>query len=327
MWAALGHNPLRRTVMVHTNIAKREDPIERELGKLRDFAAQSDQATRSIIEGLEQTSSPIKNQAITVCNDLKKIQNVEYQDLVAVLNLARSNNLPLLPALNQILEAGYSSLAFQRVAQGIGDIFKFLKTPRLELVKAYFFNSSPFSEENFIDQTLRLVRVAYPFGVNLVNPRWNDDMPVALDSSKKITLANAGAHRGASAERVEIIPEGSRLSLTFYDEKNVLQANYILLENKMATIGRSLQLGPLFDENLKFSLKVDLKIPSEITTWSRGGVLMVWLGKDMYLFDRGCRNELVVAVSGKNFLTYNPTVTGQEGSRHTLGHTIISKAD
>ncbi len=180
-------------------------------------------------------------------------------------------------------------------------------------------------DRSFADQALMLVRMAYPFGINLANPGWEKNKQSSFDAHEELTFA---PDLGVDNDRVTIRPLDPHTSLISFQcrtRRGWEHRSYELSDGASAIIGRKLSIPPPFGDTVDQALPLQMHVDCDVGSnehFSRAGILVVRHQGRIYLFDRGCRARIVFREKNGNVGTYSPESVVDADGRWQHGHTI-----
>lgn len=245
---------------------------------------------------------------------MRAITNREYRNLVGLLNFVRDDGsaVALEQALGKIIESGLASSEFREICillksirdqgfeyhTGRSPLFS-AKSAGLELANPAFN-----WDREFADRTLRLVRILYPLGINMLNPSWSAKIENGISASEVVKVALPG---GRDHARIEILPFGSSSRIVHAAKDGAKRefAPVELHEGSAVLIGRELSIHDLYGHSfVGESIEVPVAAKVSGRQVSRGGLLVIRKDGFIYLFDRGSLHDVTFSFQGNQWNRY-----------------------
>jgi len=241
----------------------------------------------------------------SILDAIHDLPNRDYRALVGALNLGRAEeSMDLLPLLKQVRDEGCGKAACT--------ILDHLHALRLTSHCYPELKRMPLPEfdRQFATDALMLLRTAYPLGVNMKSPEWEQlrdlehyDNPVFYDARhpmalRRVAPGSDGPDSVVVKDQVILRPVEDMILVRYYPPgREPGRSRGIRLgaiqEGESMVIGRSLQIADHF--GLRHPDRCPLctihAAPGiDQSEYSRAGMRLVLLGGGLYVFDSGARN-------------------------------------
>jgi len=161
---------------------------------------------------------------------------------------------------------------------------------------------------------IALIRASYPFGINLLDPRWaSNEVAYRGDQPVSLTLPS----------NLSVLVTGDELSLK---EGAIVRKSVPLELGRAYIIGRRLVLNEMLAGASLQScvLEPDLKVSSRFTGVSRTALMVIKTEGGLYFMDRGSRYGVTINI-GDSIHHYQPVVVRDPNGAHSIGVTIVDQ--
>ena len=175
-------------------------------------------------------------------------------------------------------------------------------------------------EQDFRDDMALITRIAYPFGVNIVNKTFDTQLPVSLDAKKSHKIL--AGFRGTT---YSIDPAGPGKCTISLDGRSIE-----LAEGEAKIIGRSYDKEKFFGKSVlhpesKRGVHIHSALETPDGSVSRAGIMILLKDGQLYVFDRGSNYPVALDSGGDVLSVFLPNEIGADG---TMGSCIsMSRAD
>lgn len=283
-------------------------PVSRVLSELRA------QTTRLSHAAMQQTDGGRNAFArfTTLMDDIRRLPYEDSCALLGIIDAARRGKLQgdYLERLGRM----------NNVSPNLASVLQTLATIRRE---HYRDDNGP---EGFPIDALVVTRLSSTFGVNMVNPRFQEGEPPALSTKNHIALSLYDAPE----THVDIHPKNDNTSAISYSqlkgsaEKPVSQKKtYMLNEGEAALLGRRVDIARLFNVRLAdedcFFVNMQCDVGDRNVLISRGAMMIVRQNDELYLFDRGMRNKLHILLGNGGGIEYTSGFVRTSDKKWTYG--------
>lgn len=314
---------------------------------IRDLKEALQKSAGSSLLAAQGQSDPHREQATRVLKVIDSVIGLSYPDYQVLIGLINHNrDSPIDMVFPRTLDKG------QRYSSAVNDIrlqLRQILDKHRELIKDPAWGAPLIAgthkvlDGRFGTDALRLVRMLYFPGVNLINPTWDPNSgPMSIPIDRTLVIRIESTRRDAPLGAKEcgtlvINPNrsGDGVSIRFIHPGEVWSARSpkirSLVRGECAVIGRPLgissgDMGIAIDSGV--ALPVSVEIDPNYTQWSRGALLLIVApdGKSFYLSDQGMRHPIVL-VSPQHpgrADTYIPnSVVNRDGEVTGFGKSVV----
>jgi hypothetical protein len=281
---------------------------------------------------------------------LQTISNQEYRALVGLITACRSEDLPIRPAFSELLTSNRLTGALRNVLTELNTLHEvqFSRKNALALVN---FGSTPRDqtlEGSFLESAIKVIRLCYPLGVNVLNPNWDPATgPTNLHGNQSVVVWLTNERDGTPTPRLDAgvlalrpTGDGAATELKFLPPGmtwSQVSSRVRLDEDRTLLVGRTLLLGPAAGEQhseifgvqapslmLRPELQTVATDQSDVKNWSRCGILFARREGKITILDRGSLYGIASPLKSGGCLSYTPrTIVTAEG--RSYGETSLHR--
>ena len=281
------------------------------------------------IEDIRQSASTTSDvysekMASTLLHLMSHIQRIDYDEfrnLVGLLQMIHQSPESMNLAVVSDHRMHNASSAFKDALQELQTLYD-LQTEILGLIQTPKGGLHPFRgdpdllairqklqsvrqefEMTFAEDALIMLRTVYPYGINILNPDWNPSYPFSIPCDRMFALTISASIPRSSETTPRLIFRPNHQSPTMTDitfeslGSHGIKTSFpiSLIEGQSLLIGRHLSIPNLFGIS-RGKVLTELPAQGNISNslWSRGGLLAIRTGDEIFLLDRGSRNPLAV---------------------------------
>ena len=212
--------------------------------------------------------------------------------------------------------------AFQRVIDSAekNSPFKSFATKLNAVLKSEKWETmSPQEKHDMADNILLLIRMSYPFGVNMLNPQGLPDQENSLSDEQPMII-----QVGDVSLQIEKVKDTSFIAVVHgkqEDGKTHTAHIHPLRDNSFVVAGRNIAISNIVGlKSNVIHMWSDIEILSRQV--SRGAIMILKQDGRIYVYDRGSRNEVTVK-QGSLQVNYDPVSVIRADGTQSFGDSVL----